>query len=501
MRKRTLLFVIAFVVLLMPLTATSVAAAYGRAEIWIPEKDRPLDVYKRVCEREVIPPFAADLKKKNPDLDEKELAKGIAVRTDEQKGTIVIYVPAEGEQAAIESASKMADIAVATFFQIQERGRWEILAEVEARQRGVKEKIRALEDELLKLRTDKAMYDPRREMDSLMSRLNSFGEDLVQTELKRGELEAKLELLSRKAAQVRDTVSTQEIAALEKSAQELALQLDETSKLRRQKEIEKCEINLRQKEEEFKRIQELRNKKVVSEEELTQAEAELQLAKNDYELAKMEWAGLENRLAKVREDLAKAKEKFAETGGLELATAIAQKMLECESELAGLQAKRGRLQREIAGIQSQMAERGSLAATLERRQGEIELLNKRLLGLSDREAAMRTEMMGAKRPEVIGVQVVERIEPERPSMYNIIGEIKSPGSYELPMRTTVLQAIARAGGFTDYAKDTDVLVIRYTEGRTEREAVDVLGILKGKAEDNLILQAGDIIWVPRKGVF
>ncbi|NIO21583.1 MAG: hypothetical protein GTN76_12775, partial [Candidatus Aenigmarchaeota archaeon] len=44
--------------------------------------------------------------------------------------------------------------------------------------------------------------------------------------------------------------------------------------------------------------------------------------------------------------------------------------------------------------------------------------------------------------------------------YFIMGEIANPGTYPLRQRTTILQAISLAGGFTDFASTSNIILIR-----------------------------------------
>jgi protein involved in polysaccharide export with SLBB domain len=66
-------------------------------------------------------------------------------------------------------------------------------------------------------------------------------------------------------------------------------------------------------------------------------------------------------------------------------------------------------------------------------------------------------------------------------------------------RTTLLGAIARAGGFTDYADRDEVVVVRETDKGSERHTLDIAAILSGKAPDDFVLKPRDIVWVSRKG--
>jgi len=80
---------------------------------------------------------------------------------------------------------------------------------------------------------------------------------------------------------------------------------------------------------------------------------------------------------------------------------------------------------------------------------------------------------------------------------SVMGEVRKSGRYELRTRTTVLDAIAVAGGFTDFASPSRVAVLRQ-EGKTVTRILFNYG--KGVAADakqeNFFLRAGDIVVVP-----
>jgi len=499
MRRGTLVIGLCLAIFLVTVAAMRDAAAtYGRAEIWIPEKEKPLEMYKRACEREVVPRFVAYLKKQNPDMDEKKVAKEIVAGVDGEKRTIVVYVPAEDANTAIEYGEKIGEMAAGHFAKRAESGRMDILHQLKRERERVMEEIRALQDELAAVRREQGMYDPRREMECLVTRLNAFKEELVRAELMGAELEAKVKLLSKKAEEAMQTVSAEEIASLQKTAQELAVGI-ETSKEFRGKKLERCMIILRQKEAEYERIKQLHSRNLLSEKELGDARAELDLVRNDYEMATLEAAQLKAQLDRVRKELAKAKERFGGAGGLELARHIAGKTLECETEMAGIKARMRRLRSGIQEVQAEIGARGSTAAALERRQGEIERLRKRLQGLLDREAAVQGQMVGASRPEIVMVEAVERI-PEHAPTYAVVGEVKKPGLYELVKKRTVLTAIAAAGGFTEYTNEKGVVVISNPERSGKSHRFDLNAILKGESPDEFVIQPGDVLWVPRKTV-
>jgi len=76
----------------------------------------------------------------------------------------------------------------------------------------------------------------------------------------------------------------------------------------------------------------------------------------------------------------------------------------------------------------------------------------------------------------------------------ILGEVQNQMMIESVAPLTLLQALAMAGGFTDYARG-DVVVLRNAEGgKKERIEVDVEKILKGKAPaEDIPLRAGDVV--------
>jgi polysaccharide biosynthesis/export protein len=81
---------------------------------------------------------------------------------------------------------------------------------------------------------------------------------------------------------------------------------------------------------------------------------------------------------------------------------------------------------------------------------------------------------------------------------SVIGQVKTPGRYELTSRATVLDALALAGGLTEYA-DRGRLVIMRKAGDTTRFipfAYDKVTPSYGsKGQENLFLQPDDIIMV------
>lgn len=89
--------------------------------------------------------------------------------------------------------------------------------------------------------------------------------------------------------------------------------------------------------------------------------------------------------------------------------------------------------------------------------------------------------------------------------FYVVGEVGKPGEFPLVGRTTVMQALALAGGFREFAKSEEVKILRQelsvTGGRTQtREIVLPLNykqIAQGQnLHQNFALKPGDVIVVP-----
>jgi polysaccharide export outer membrane protein len=96
-------------------------------------------------------------------------------------------------------------------------------------------------------------------------------------------------------------------------------------------------------------------------------------------------------------------------------------------------------------------------------------------------------------PEV--TVIVEQINSKK---YNILGYVGKPGAYPLTLSTTVMDAIALAGGFKDFAKTKGVYILRTKpDGTQSRLNFNYKDFIKGKNLDqNVKVEPGDMIIVP-----
>ena len=83
----------------------------------------------------------------------------------------------------------------------------------------------------------------------------------------------------------------------------------------------------------------------------------------------------------------------------------------------------------------------------------------------------------------------------------VIGQVKTPGRYELKGRATVLDVLAMAGGFTEFASHGRIVVVREDAAQTLRlrfqyESLASDDVGKGGRQENFCVKPGDIILVP-----
>jgi polysaccharide export outer membrane protein len=88
----------------------------------------------------------------------------------------------------------------------------------------------------------------------------------------------------------------------------------------------------------------------------------------------------------------------------------------------------------------------------------------------------------------------------------IVGEVGRPGDFELIGRTTILQALALAGGFREYAKTEEIRIIRQEvvigsnrlpKTREIVLAVNFKELARGRnLHQNFVMKPGDVVVVP-----
>ena len=79
----------------------------------------------------------------------------------------------------------------------------------------------------------------------------------------------------------------------------------------------------------------------------------------------------------------------------------------------------------------------------------------------------------------------------------VIGQVKNPGVQRLRSETTVTQIIVMSGGFTEWANQKKIVVVRKEDGREKRMKVNYKKIMDGKdLTTDVVLKAGDTVIIP-----
>ena len=93
----------------------------------------------------------------------------------------------------------------------------------------------------------------------------------------------------------------------------------------------------------------------------------------------------------------------------------------------------------------------------------------------------------------VSVMLVEN----RSRRYYVVGQVGQPGEFPIEFPLTILQAIARSGGFQEWAKREEIKVVRRQGGKEEFLNFDYDDFTKGKnLQQNVLIMPGDTIIVP-----
>jgi polysaccharide export outer membrane protein len=113
---------------------------------------------------------------------------------------------------------------------------------------------------------------------------------------------------------------------------------------------------------------------------------------------------------------------------------------------------------------------------------------------------------------VINPYVTVRVRGYKSKRVYVLGQVRSPGTYSLDKETSLIEIISRAGGVSDGAgwiievvrPSKKVLDKPITPDEANKEdiiRVDVEGLLGGRAEDNIRIEGGDTIFVPKAAFY
>ena len=79
----------------------------------------------------------------------------------------------------------------------------------------------------------------------------------------------------------------------------------------------------------------------------------------------------------------------------------------------------------------------------------------------------------------------------------VIGKVNRPGPFPMVRNVDVMQALSMAGGTSTYASLNNIKILRRENGKLKAIPFEYGDVEKGKhLEQNIVLQAGDVVVVP-----
>lgn len=107
----------------------------------------------------------------------------------------------------------------------------------------------------------------------------------------------------------------------------------------------------------------------------------------------------------------------------------------------------------------------------------------------------------ALRPYYENPQVSVNIVEVQSRKVLVVGEVETPSVLQLDAPMTVLEALTRAGGINQYARTSNVLLVRGGLETPELYTIDVdAALYKGELAQNVYLGQGDILVVPTRTI-
>ena len=109
---------------------------------------------------------------------------------------------------------------------------------------------------------------------------------------------------------------------------------------------------------------------------------------------------------------------------------------------------------------------------------------------------LRDELTTSLKEYITNPVVTVIVTETMPQVVHVMGEVNSPGAHQMYGEMTVVQALAAAGGFKDFAKTKDIRIQRRTaNGRIQMIKFNYKEAVEGN-KPPMFVQPGDTIIVP-----
>jgi polysaccharide biosynthesis/export protein len=111
-------------------------------------------------------------------------------------------------------------------------------------------------------------------------------------------------------------------------------------------------------------------------------------------------------------------------------------------------------------------------------------------------AELQQALATSLKPYVRDVSVAVLVREINGPRFSVLGEVTRAGTYPLRGAVSVEQALATAGGLTEFAGDEVIWVRQKAGGGTDRVHLNVKELVEGEIEGALLMHSGDALYVP-----
>jgi polysaccharide export outer membrane protein len=119
------------------------------------------------------------------------------------------------------------------------------------------------------------------------------------------------------------------------------------------------------------------------------------------------------------------------------------------------------------------------------------------VGLTPKELQNEMEKALGKYIAIIPGEVSVVVDAVHSYKVSVLGEVRLPGQFEFQSQATVLDALAEAGGLTEFASSSNIQILRMNGGTLEKNRFDYQKLIKADGSAARILVfPGDVILVP-----
>jgi polysaccharide export outer membrane protein len=110
-------------------------------------------------------------------------------------------------------------------------------------------------------------------------------------------------------------------------------------------------------------------------------------------------------------------------------------------------------------------------------------------------AALRDTLTASLKEFITNPVVTVIVTEAQPQTVSVIGEVNTPGTHAIKAQTTVIEALAMAGGFKDFANTKNITIQRSTPTGTTRIKFNYKDAIKSEGKP-MCVEPGDVIIVP-----